>query len=138
MKLKFTFVVDDFVPEQDIGIKEAIAVDLEKYGNVQVLQVEVWAPEQLAMNEIVPTRPAAGLAASANGRSPVESTAVRAGRQISVPMVCCLSCVNYIKKYGWDESGMPYWGQCRESGKWVYNLKDQCSSHDARGQNTVH
>ena len=133
MRWKMTLVVDDAVPEQDIGIKEAITVDLEKYGNVQVTQVEVWEPEQLAMNEIVPVRPAAGLAAPANGRPPVESAAVRAGRQISVPMVCCLSCGSYIKEYGYDVSGTPYWGRCRESGKWVYDLKDQCRSHDARG-----
>lgn len=133
MKLKLTLVVDDAVPEQDIGIKEAIAVDLEKYGNVQVLQVEVWAPEQLAMNEIVPLRPATGLVAPASGKSFAESTATRTGRKIPVPMVCCLNCASYIKEYGYDESGVPCWGRCRKSGKRVYDLKDRCRSHAPRG-----
>lgn len=33
--------------EKAIGIKEAIAMDLEKYGDVKVLQAEVLEPEQM-------------------------------------------------------------------------------------------
>lgn len=34
-----------------IGIKEAIVMDLEKYGDVKVLRVEVQGPEQMIMKE---------------------------------------------------------------------------------------
>ena len=34
------------------GIKEAIAMDLEKYGDVTVLQVETQEPEQMIMKEV--------------------------------------------------------------------------------------
>ena len=133
MKLKVTLVVDDVVPERDIGIKEAIAMDMEKYGSVQVTQVETWTPEQLVMSEMAPMRPAAGLTAPDNGQTSMGNTAVRAERKIAASMACCLNCASYIKKYGYDESGAPYWGRCRESGKWVYNLRDWCRSHNAGG-----
>ena len=32
---------------QAIGIKEAIAMDLEKYGDVRVAQIEIRSPEQM-------------------------------------------------------------------------------------------
>lgn len=34
-----------------LGIKEAIAMDLEKYGDVRVLRVDVREPEQIKMGE---------------------------------------------------------------------------------------
>lgn len=48
-QLVITLVVDNATPGQAIGIKEAIAMDLEKYGNVQVVQVDVQEPEQLGI-----------------------------------------------------------------------------------------
>lgn len=39
----------DAPPGQAIGVKEAIAMDLEKYGDVRVVSVEVRDPEQLRM-----------------------------------------------------------------------------------------
>lgn len=48
-QLVVTLVVDNAMPGQVIGIKEAIAMDLEKYGDVHVVQVDVQEPEQLSM-----------------------------------------------------------------------------------------
>lgn len=54
-QLVLTLVIDNATSGQAIGIKEAIAMDLEKYDDVRVVQVDVQEPEQLTM----------GLAASA-------------------------------------------------------------------------
>lgn len=48
-QLVLTLVVDNATPGKAIGIKEAIAMDLEKYGDVRVLRVDVWEPEQLGI-----------------------------------------------------------------------------------------
>lgn len=48
-QLVLTLVVDNATPGQAIGIKEAIAMDLEKYGDVRVVRVDVREPEQLGM-----------------------------------------------------------------------------------------
>lgn len=48
-QLVVTLVVDNATPGQAIGIKEAIAMDLEKYGDVRVVQVDVRDPEQLSV-----------------------------------------------------------------------------------------
>lgn len=48
-QLVLTLVVDNATPGQAIGIKEAIAMDLEKCGDVRVVQVDVREPEQLTM-----------------------------------------------------------------------------------------
>ena len=48
-QLVITLVVDNATPGQAIGIKEAIAMDLEKYGDVHVVRVDVREPEQLGM-----------------------------------------------------------------------------------------
>ena len=48
-QLVLTLVVDNATSGQAIGIKEAIAMDLEKYGDVLVVQVDVRDPEQLSM-----------------------------------------------------------------------------------------
>ncbi len=47
--LVLTLVVDHATPGKAIGIKEAIAMDLEKYGDVRVLSVEEHGPEQMRM-----------------------------------------------------------------------------------------
>lgn len=47
--LLVTLVIDGATLGRAIGIKEAIAMDLEKYGDVRVLRVEVREPEQLGM-----------------------------------------------------------------------------------------
>lgn len=59
-QLVLTLTVDNATPGQAIGIKEAIAMDLEKHGDVQVLRVEVREPEQLNM----------GFASNREGRTP--------------------------------------------------------------------
>lgn len=48
-RLVLTLAVDYARPGQAIGIKESIAMDLEKYGDVKVLRVDVREPEQLGM-----------------------------------------------------------------------------------------
>lgn len=50
--LVLTLAVDYATPGKTIGIKEAIAMDLGKYGDVRVLQVDVREPEQLGMEFI--------------------------------------------------------------------------------------
>jgi hypothetical protein len=48
-RLVLTLAVENAAPGKAIGIKEAIAMDLEKYGDVKVLQVDVREPEQIRM-----------------------------------------------------------------------------------------
>ena len=48
-QLVLTLAVDHATSGKAIGIKEAIAMDLEKYGDVRVLRVDVREPEQLSM-----------------------------------------------------------------------------------------
>lgn len=47
--LLLTISVEGAAPGKAIGIKEAIAMDLEKYGDVRVLRVDVREPEQMRM-----------------------------------------------------------------------------------------
>lgn len=47
--LVLTLAIDRATSGKAVGIKEAIAMDLEKYGDVRVLRVEVREPEQLGM-----------------------------------------------------------------------------------------
>ena len=50
-RLVLTIAVDNATPGKAIGIKEAIAMDLEeKYGDVWVLQVEVQGDEQMSFD----------------------------------------------------------------------------------------
>ena len=55
-QLVLTLVVDNATPGQAIGIKEAIAMDLEKYGDVRVIKVDVREPEQLDMGFALNTK----------------------------------------------------------------------------------
>ena len=57
-QLVITLVVDHATPGQAIGIKEAIAMDLEKYGDVRVIQVDVREPEQLRIGSAASTKEA--------------------------------------------------------------------------------
>lgn len=50
-RLVLTIAVDNATPGKAIGIKEAIAMDLEKYGDVKVLRVEVREAEQIRLEE---------------------------------------------------------------------------------------
>ena len=51
-RLVLTIAVDNATPGKAIGIKEAIAMDLEKYGDVKVLRVEVREAEQIRLEEV--------------------------------------------------------------------------------------
>ena len=48
-RLLVTLSIDRATPGRAIGIKESIAMDLEKYGDVRVLRVDVQEPEQRGM-----------------------------------------------------------------------------------------
>lgn len=48
-RLVVTLAVDNAAADKAIGIKEAIAMDLEKYGDVKVLRVEVREDEQMSL-----------------------------------------------------------------------------------------
>ena len=48
-RLVLTLAIDCATSGKAIGIKEAIAMDLEKYGDVKVLQVEAQEPDQLGI-----------------------------------------------------------------------------------------
>ena len=48
-RLVVTLAVDNAAAGKAIGIKEAIAMDLEKYGDVKVLRVEVREDEQMSL-----------------------------------------------------------------------------------------
>lgn len=53
-RLVLSIAVDNAPTGKALGIKEAIAMDLEKYGDVTVLQVETQEPEQLSFNSPPP------------------------------------------------------------------------------------
>lgn len=50
-RLVVTLAVDNAAPGKAIGVKEAIAMDLEKYGDVRVLRVDVQNEKQLSISE---------------------------------------------------------------------------------------
>lgn len=50
-RLLLTLAVDNAPDGKAIGVKEAIAMDLEKYGDVKVLRVEAQEPEQMILKE---------------------------------------------------------------------------------------
>ena len=50
-RLVLSIAVDNATTGKILGIKEAIAMELEKYGDVTVLQVETQEPEQMIMKE---------------------------------------------------------------------------------------
>ena len=50
-RVLLAFAVDNVPVGHIIGIKEALAMDVEKYGDVKVLRVEVQEPEQMIMKE---------------------------------------------------------------------------------------
>ena len=50
-RLMVTLAIDNASPGKAIGVKESIAMDLEKYGDVKVLRVEVQESEQMRLGE---------------------------------------------------------------------------------------
>ena len=50
-RLLLTIAVEGTTTGKAIGVKEAIAMDLEKYGDVRVLRVEVREPEQMKLDQ---------------------------------------------------------------------------------------
>ena len=52
--LLLTVAVEGATAGKAIGVKEAISMDLEKYGDVRVLRVEILEEEQMALGGVVP------------------------------------------------------------------------------------
>lgn len=50
-RLIITLAIDNASSGKAIGVKESIAMDLEKYGDVKVLRVEVQKMEQIRLEE---------------------------------------------------------------------------------------
>lgn len=137
--LLLTLAVDYAAPGKAIGIKEALAMDLEeKYKDVRVLRVEVLEPEQMELGGVVPeqrTAPSASHRHPAQvppgGQAQAAHTRPESRRpQRSLPgnMSCCLNCEFYRQESGMDENGKFRWGICRRTGLAVRELKDRCGA----------
>lgn len=50
-RLIVTLTIDNATPGKAIGVNESIGMDLEKYGDVKVLRVEVQEAEQMRLGE---------------------------------------------------------------------------------------
>lgn len=126
-RLLLTLAVDNAPDGKAIGVKEAIAMDLEKYGDVKVLRVEAQEPEQMSFGSVAPSRPARPasdpVAQPQAGQAPA-----RPSRSGSCSMACCHTCAHYRAGQGRDERGTLYWGRCGNSGRPVYRLIDQCDA----------
>lgn len=129
-RLLLTLAVDNAPDGKAIGVKEALAMDLEKYGDVKVLRVETQEPEQMSFGGAAPPRP--------NRTAPEPAALPQAGqaparprRSGSCPMACCHTCAHYRAGQGRDERGTLYWGLCANSGGPVYRLADQCKAWKA-------
>lgn len=129
-RLLLTLAVDNAPDGKAIGVKEAIAMDLEKYGDVKVLRVETQEPEQMSFGGAAPSRPPRNASEPAAllqaGQAPA-----RPRRSGSCPMACCHTCAHYRAGQGRDERGTLYWGLCANSGRPVYRLADQCRAWKA-------
>lgn len=123
--LFLTLAVDNAATGNAIGVKEAIAMDLEKYGDVTVLRVEAREPEQLRLGGGSPSRRNRPLpsAPPQAGQAPV-----RPGRSGACPLACCHTCAHYRPGQGTDGRGTLYWGLCASSGDPVYRLVDRCGA----------
>lgn len=129
-RLLLTLAVDNAPDGKAIGVKEAIAMDLEKYGDVKVLRVEAQEPEQLGISGAAPPRP--NRTASEPAALPKAGQAPAHPRRFgSCPMACCHTCAHYRAGQGRDERGTLYWGLCANSGRPVYRLADQCRAWKA-------
>lgn len=120
-RLVLSIAVDNAPTGKALGIKEAIAMDLEKYGDVTVLQVETQEPEQLRFNSPPPAR--RRTAPPPSGPSPA-----RPSRPRPRPLASCYTCAHYRPGQGRDPRGTPFWGTCAHSGGLVYRLIDQCGA----------
>lgn len=120
-RLVLSIAVDNAPTGKTLGIKEAIAMDLEKYGDVTVLQVETQEPEQLRFSGPPPAP--RRTAPPPSGPSPA-----RPSRPRPRPLASCYTCTHYRPGQGRDPRGTPFWGTCAHSGGLVYRLIDQCGA----------
>ena len=126
-RLLLTLAVDNAPDGKAIGVKEAIAMDLEKYGDVKVLRVEAQEPEQLSFGGAAPSRPPRTVSEPA-AQSQAGQAPARPRRPGSCPLACCHTCAHYRAGQGKDERGTLYWGWCANSGRPVYRLVDRCGA----------
>lgn len=105
-------------------------MDLEKYGDVKVLRIEVQEPEQLSFGGVAPSRPTRTapepVAQPQAGQAPA-----RPSRPRPQPLASCYTCGHYRPGQGTDERGTLYWGWCANSGRPVYRLVDLCGAWKA-------
>ena len=126
-RLLLTLAVDNAPDGKAIGVKEAIAMDLEKYGDVKVLRVEVQEPEQMSFGGVAPSRPPRPASKQASPPQAGQAPA-RPSRPRAQPLASCYTCDHYRTGQGTDERGTLYWGWCANSGRPVYRLIDQCEA----------
>lgn len=130
-RLLLTFAVDNAPAGQAIGIKEALAMDIEeKYGDVKVLRVETQEPEQLSFGGVAPSRPPRTASEPAAPPQSGQAFALPS-RSGPCPLACCHTCAHYRAGQGTDERGTLYWGLCANSGRPVYRLADRCGAWQA-------
>lgn len=126
-RLLLTLAVDNAPDGKAIGVKEAIAMDLEKYGDVKVLRVELQEPEQMSFGGVAPSRPPR-TASEPPAQPQAAQAPARPRRSGSCSLASCYTCDHYRPGQGKDERGTLYWGRCANSGRPVYRLIDQCDA----------
>lgn len=126
-RLLLTLAVDNAPDGKAIGVKEAIAMDLEKYGDVKVLRVELQEPEQMSFGGVAPSRPPR-TASEPPAQPQAAQAPARPRRSGSCSLASCYTCDHYRPGQGKDERGTLYWGRCGNSGRPVYRLIDQCDA----------
>ena len=130
--LMITLSIANATVSQAIGIKEAIAMDVEKYGDVRVLSVDVKEDEQLTIPSAAPreraqrSKPATANQLDMPADKPCQPAP--SPRRSETAFCYCKTCANYEEKAGRDDAGKLYWGLCRRHGKPVYDLGKGCRS----------
>lgn len=127
-----TIAVEDMGVDP-LGVKEALAMAVERLGGVRVLAVDVQEPEQIKMKGASPARPAAPPRrtekAAPGGQAPAASAPSRPKPYVPAKEVCCLYCGDF--RPAWEGHGTPgqlCYGTCRFTGEPVHNLADRCAA----------
>lgn len=129
-----TFLIRNATAGQAIGIKEALAMDVEKYGDTLVLSVDVREPEQMTISDAAPReraqppKPAPPKPPAQPVDKPTEAKPPK-GR---IAFTDCLHCAHYQSHPGKDESGKFFYGLCKRSGECVYSLGRWCRTWEER------
>ena len=127
-----TIAVEDMGADP-LGVKEALAMAVERLGGVRVLAVEIQEPEQMKMKGAASARPAEPPRrterAAPGGQAPAAPTSGRLKPYVPAKEVCCLYCGDF--RPAWEGHGTPgqlCYGTCRFTGEPVHNLADRCAA----------